>query len=158
MSENKKTEWAKRVLKAVTAIACIALFVYHFYGVFADYTNGETIVATKFVQLDSMVLPTFAFCLQVGYRDANAPLPLTVTDYKNVTTDPWDYVLNISASLTDYSHHIDYASHPELWRVREIYTIYQGRCLTVRSKVKVCTYVIFIALADYKLTGTFLTD
>ena len=136
MSEKTylRVEYVKKVLKVVTALVCAALFIVHFYGVFKDYTNGETIVATKFVPLGSMLLPTLAFCLQVGYKNATE-LPLTVSHYKNVTIDPWEFVLNISALVNN--SRIDFRSHPEKWRVRELYTIFHGRCLTVRSKVKV---------------------
>ena len=80
-------------------------------------------------------MPTFVFCLQSGYTVTDQ-LPITVEKYKEITIDPWDYVLNITAAFQNGTV-IDYKSHPKSWRIRPMYTVYHGRCLSLRLKEEV---------------------
>ena len=93
-------------------------------------------VATKFLpRTKELRMPTFVFCLQSGFTVTDQ-LPLTVEKYKEITIDPWDYVLNITAHFDDGTV-IDNTTNPKSWRIRNMYTVYHGRCLSFRLKEKV---------------------
>jgi len=127
------------VIKFLATSACLIFFFANSYLIFEEFASGKTILASKFMEKQSVYFPIMIICSYSPYRESEMAT-LALSDYLNNTLKIEDILESISVGDARSSSLIyNNTYHSEILGVSPIYTYYRGICYAFKYKKKVST-------------------
>ena len=143
------------VLKGITVIVCVALFLLNSWGIFVQFQNNLTTLKTSKEEVISYSPPTFVLCHRKAFQNPYKKL-LSLSDYLENTYDVSESIIRLGNHVFSKEDIVKNKSYTELyfldkkdrWESWDIYSLYRGRCrgLRYRGEVKPITSQIAIGL------------
>lgn len=113
-----KSELFCKILRLVTLLVCIILFLVLSWKLVEQYASGDTVKSESSEDIGSLTPPIIAICPNPAYLDSSFP-SATKADYMKNTHNVTSLILTDLGS--DYE-------------VKEFFTLNNGRCATIRYK------------------------
>lgn len=116
-----------KVLQAVTFIVCISLFVYMSWGIFAQYSNKSKVKLESQEEIEQYQYPQIVLCPAEPYLEGAEEF-LTPSAFRENAVDIREHIL----VYQNFGN-----PEPNDWEVKEVPTLYDGKCRSHRYTKKV---------------------
>lgn len=113
-------------MKVITFGTCITLFILFSLGIMRQYQKKATFIKTSYRPQSKFMPPTFIICNRDAFKDPKR-VPHTFQDYID-NTESIQVVPEVVSSYGKARLRSDYGK----WQVRDLFTIFRGRCKSIR--------------------------
>ena len=117
-------------LKIITLILCIVGFICNSLVIFKQFIGKKTVTSSDILLNTKMLLPSLTMCSRSAFREKvtkYSDLDLQAYRANTITLDELGY------GVMDDERKCD----PEMFAIKEIYTLHRGRCFTIEYKKEV---------------------
>ena len=133
--ESKKDVWY--AIKIVTFMICLAGFVANTFMIFKQFIGKQTITSHDLQHNKELAFPSFTICSHNVYKEkVTKTQDLALNYYLNNTVEIEEILISVSTGDTDWTIE-QLIKDKTFWDVTTTYSIYKGRCHTIRYKKKV---------------------
>ena len=134
--ELKKDDWWY-IIKKVTFLICLAGFVANSYMCLKQFIGKETVQSQEIKHNKELVLPSFTICSLSGYKEKiTKHQDLKLNNYLNNTLELNEILLLVQTDDNVWTIE-QLIKDKTSWQVTTTYSLYKGRCHTIRFLHKV---------------------
>ena len=133
--EKEKDVWY--AIKIVTFVICLAGFVANSFMIFKHFIGKQTITSQDLQHNNELTLPSVTICSFSGYKQKITRYQdLILNNYLNKTLE-LDEILYMVVGDDRWMTIEQLLKNKTFWEVTTTYSIYKGRCHTIRYNQKV---------------------
>ena len=133
--EQKINVWY--AIKIVTFMICLAGFVANSLMIFKQFLGKQTITSQDLQHNEELVLPSFTICSLSGYKEKiTKHQDLKLNNYLNNTLELNEILLLVQTDDNVWTIE-QLIKDKTSWQVTTTYSLYKGRCHTIRFLHKV---------------------
>lgn len=134
--ELKKDDWWY-IIKKVTFLICLAGFVANSYMCLKQFIGKETVQSQELKHNKELVLPSFTICSLSGYKKKiTKHQDLKLNNYLNNTLELDEILLWVTNDDNMWTIE-QLIKDTKSWHITTTYSLYKGRCHTIRYLHKV---------------------